>query len=296
MQTELSTNKRTVWVVYTIRVLQNPYGNTAFEWMREAGDECNFQVKIVFEEQLSFYLDKHSPIFIINGVITETPDAVLMRCYHFEFSAFMEKLGIPVLNNTSSMRCCRNKWQTYLALSQMNITQPKSMLISESTCFSDVQQQLGADNIVLKELEGSQGEGVYKVENAAMFDAVRSSMQGDLLAQELIEMSFGKDIRVYTVGEDVVGCVKRVNSKNFKSNFAQGASAYYFETTEEIKEIAKECRAAIGYDFAGIDLLFSDQGLSVCEVNGNAGFRTITAVSTIDLPRLMFAHLAKILT
>ena len=96
------------------------------------------------------------------------------------------------------------------------------------------------------------------------------------------------DIRVYVLGDKVLGCVKRISDSSFKSNYSLGGRVEKYELTDSIKEISLSAAKAIGLEFCGIDLLFTKDSFTVCEVNGNAGFRTITMVSDIDIPIELF--------
>jgi gamma-F420-2:alpha-L-glutamate ligase len=96
------------------------------------------------------------------------------------------------------------------------------------------------------------------------------------------------DIRVYVLGDKVLGCVKRISDSGFKSNYSLGGRVEKYELTDSIKDISLKAAKAIGLDFCGIDLLFTEDSFTVCEVNGNAGFRTITQVSDINIPMELF--------
>ena len=90
------------------------------------------------------------------------------------------------------------------------------------------------------------------------------------------------------MGNRVLGCVKRISDTSFKSNFSLGGRVEKFELNDAVLEISLKAARALGLDFCGIDLLMTQDSYTVCEVNGNAGFRTITQVSDIDIPMELF--------
>ena len=110
--------------------------------------------------------------------------------------------------------------------------------------------------------------------------------------QEFVATSSGRDIRVWVTGDEVAGHVLRYNPSSFKSNFAAGGSFRQIPLPPAAASLAVAAARACGLFFAGVDLLFDGQnGFKVCEVNGNAGFRTASA----DIPDALFRNLARVL-
>jgi RimK family alpha-L-glutamate ligase len=140
----------------------------------------------------------------------------------------------------------------------------------------------------MKKIDGSKGIGVCLIENEEDYNKAYVEINDIYFCQEFVETSFGKDIRVYVLGNKVLGCVKRVSDNSFKSNFSLGGRVEKYKLNDSIIEISLNAAKAIGLDFCGIDLLFTEDSYTVCEVNGNAGFRTITQVSDINIPMELF--------
>ena len=90
------------------------------------------------------------------------------------------------------------------------------------------------------------------------------------------------------MGNKVLGCVKRISDSSFKSNYSLGGRVEKYELTDSIREISLSAAKSLSLDFCGIDLLFMEDSFTVCEVNGNAGFRTISKISDIDIPMELF--------
>lgn len=284
--------KHTAWIIYSTKVLDNKYGNFAFEWMREAGARSGFEVEILFSEHLSLFLEHDGCTFFNGSEKIDQPDCVLMRCYDFELSQQLELLNIPVFNSTEAMRRCRNKLTTHQLLHRAGVEQPKTFFSNTTTAFHEICSHLNSSQFIIKGLEGSQGKEVFIAESETSYLRAANEIGGAFLTQEFIENSRGTDIRVYVVGKKILGCIKRTSNGGFRSNYAQGAGIELFEKTVEIENIVQKTQEVIGYDFAGLDLLFGKEGLLVCEINGNAGFRTISQLSNQNLPRAMFKHIA----
>lgn len=188
-----------------------------------------------------------------------------------------------------------------------------------NTCFlyKNISEYFASEIFVLKQISGSKGENVYLIHNehellSAVQECQRNVNRDELLNidmqelvrnhilfQEYIENSCGKDVRVWVIGDEVVGSVLRHNEKSFKSNYAQGGSADRFDLSQSGRDIAIKAAKVLGLDFAGVDLLFVGKDaegqdlFTVCEVNGNAGFRTASIVGIDKIPEKLLAYCSR---
>ncbi|HRC80925.1 MAG TPA: RimK family alpha-L-glutamate ligase [Sedimentibacter sp.] len=274
------------WMIYPKDTLNNKFGNNAFGWMKDSASKNGISVDIVFSDDLIILNDNRKTGFIHKGKTLGFPDFVIMRDYNYTISMQLESLDIRVINSTRSMFNSRNKAVTARLLVKNNVSTPK-FLYSKEKNYGFIHDYFDGKKFVMKENEGSQGKGVYLIENEEDYNKVYR-MNQEYFYQEFIEFSRGMDIRSYVLGDKVLGCVKRVSDTGFKSNYSLGGSVESYELNESIKEISLKAAKALGLDFCGIDLLFTRESFTVCEVNGNAGFRTITQVSDIDIPMELF--------
>lgn len=274
------------WMIYPKDTLNNKFGNNAFGWMKDSASKNGISVDIVFSDDLIILNDNRKTGFIHKGKTLGFPDFVIMRDYNYTISMQLEDLGIRVINSTRSMFNSRNKAVTARLLVKNNVSTPK-FLYSKEKNYGFIHDYFDGKKFVMKENEGSQGKGVYLIENEEDYDNAYR-MNQEYFYQEFIEFSRGMDIRSYVLGDKVLGCVKRISDTGFKSNYSLGGRVESFELNDSIKEISLKATKALGLDFCGIDLLFTRDSFTVCEVNGNAGFRTITQVSDIDIPMELF--------
>ena len=95
----------------------------------------------------------------------------------------------------------------------------------------------------------------------------------DIIIQQFIKDSWGKDLRVFVVNNKVVGCMmRRATDDDFRANITRGGEGIPYEVNEQIEWLASESSKALGLDIAGVDLLFDGEGYKICEVNSNPGF------------------------
>ena len=205
----------------------------------------------------------------------------------------LEAAGMKLFNSASAIELCDDKSLTHIAL--MNrVPQPKTVLIpltfprvgyTDCTFLEKIADYLGFP-FVIKQCFGSFGAGVYLAGN--MEEAKAALMKtagGAAIAQQYIASSFARDIRAYIVGDKVAAAMLRHNeSGDFRANVAQGGKADTYTLSEAQAALAVKTAQLLGCTFAGVDLLFGENGeMTVCEVNSNAHFAGISAATGVNI-------------
>lgn len=207
---------------------------------------------------------------------------------HFELR------GIPVLNRSSAFRLARDKWQSLQALAACGVAIPNSRLGGEAVFSSSLFQQVQVP-LVAKTLSGSQGVGVMLLETQSSAESVLETFrQSDIstLTQQFIAESQGQDIRVIVLGNKVIAAMQRVSSAaDFRANIHLGGKALPIVLTDEEEQLAIAATKAIGLDFAGVDLIRSDTGTMVLEVNASPGLEGIEKVSGANIALQLVEYL-----
>lgn len=205
----------------------------------------------------------------------------------------LEAAGMKLFNSASAIELCDDKSLTHIAL--MNrVPQPKTVLIpltfprvgyTDCAFLEKIADYLGFP-LVIKQCFGSFGAGVYLAGN--MEEAKAALMKtagGAAIAQQYIASSFARDIRAYIVGDKVAAAMLRHNeSGDFRANVAQGGKADAYTLSEAQAVLAVKTAQLLGCTFAGVDLLFGENGeMTVCEVNSNAHFAGISAATGVNI-------------
>lgn len=205
----------------------------------------------------------------------------------------LEAAGMKLFNSASAIELCDDKSLTHIAL--MNrVPQPKTVLIpltfprvgyTDCAFLEKIADYLGFP-LVIKQCFGSFGAGVYLAGN--MEEAKAALMKtagGAAIAQQYIASSFARDIRAYVVGDKVAAAMLRHNeSGDFRANVAQGGKADAYALNEAQAALAVKTAQILGCTFAGVDLLFGENGeMTVCEVNSNAHFAGISAATGVNI-------------
>lgn len=205
----------------------------------------------------------------------------------------LEAAGMKLFNSAGAIELCDDKSLTHIAL--MNrVPQPKTVLIpltfprvgyTDCTFLEKIADYLGFP-FIIKQCFGSFGAGVYLARN--MEEAKAALMKtagGAAIAQQYIASSFARDIRAYVVGDKVAAAMLRHNeSGDFRANVAQGGKADAYALNEAQAALAVKTAQLLGCTFAGVDLLFGENGeMTVCEVNSNAHFAGISAATGVNI-------------
>lgn len=219
-------------------------------------------------------------------------DFILFWDKDIKLARLLETRGYPVLNSADAIGVCDDKALTHIALERAGIPMPRtwfSPMTYENIGYTDisflerVESSLGYP-MVVKECCGSFGQQVYLCQNR---NDVQKYLGRNVIFQEYISSSFGRDIRLQVVGNKVVTAMYRYSGNgDFRANISNGGKMKPYQWTKEQEELALKSIKAIGLDFAGVDFLFGEgEEPVVCEVNSNAHFKHIydcTGVNTAD--------------
>lgn len=207
-----------------------------------------------------------------NGNILPWPDAVLMRCYNKHISLCYERMGIPVVNSWRTMELCRDKLLCNSALGAAGLPVALTMA-GTGLPLAAIGAHTGSP-LITKPLSGSQGQGV----------ALARAEGGLYLRKEFIAQTYiadrpGTDIRVWVLGGRALDAVVRTNPGATASNLGAGGHAIPLRGKMRVPALAmaEKAATATGLFFAGVDILYGPGpgALTVCEVNGNPGFRSL---------------------
>ncbi|WP_301099395.1 RimK family alpha-L-glutamate ligase [Otariodibacter sp.] len=252
--------------------------------------QCYYQLGESYDKNrpLPQLLDTYSAILPRFGI-----SSTEMGCYvlsHFEAQQ------IPVLNSSQAFRLARDKWQSLQLLAAANLPVPDTVFTGD--LFSTTQTVKSfSPSAIIKTIAGSQGVGVMLSENerstVSLLDTLRSAKVKSLL-QKYIEEASGQDIRAFVIGNRVVATMARFGtSGEFRANIHQGGYAEPIELSSHEQNIAIKATQALGLDVAGVDLIRSQTGSMILEVNASPGLEMIEKVSNINIAKLMIQNLCK---
>lgn len=236
----------------------------------------------------------------------EKPNFVLFWDKDVKLASLLENDGIKVFNSSESIRLCDDKSLTYLKLRNIGIKQPKTIfspllyyhtLLESDEILDFIIDELGLP-FVFKECFGSFGKQVSLIyDKNELAEKIKQVGTWPYIMQEFIDSSFGKDLRIYVVGNKCIASMKRENKNgDFRANIEVGSHGTLYQLNDKQKEIALKVVKKLGLTFGGIDLLFGkDDEPIFCEANSNAYFNEINKVANIKVENFIFEYILKLL-
>ncbi len=215
----------------------------------------------------------------------------------------LERMGVRLFNSARAIAACDDKTLTHIALA--GLPAPETILCPQTfpgVGYGDMQfLENVADTLgfpmVVKEGCGSFGRQVYLVSNMAELRALVAKLGATpLLFQRFIKECAGRDIRAYVVGGRVIAAIeRRSESGDFRANLSGGGTARKHALTREEEALAIQACERLSLDFGGVDLLPSDQGALICEVNSNAHFIGLARVTGANPADAIMEHIRKVM-
>ena len=270
----------TGWILYKKNIEES------YETQRlvEEFEKQDIKVRVVNPQDVDIYVDRDDRKSIrVGGKARPLPDFVLPRTgsgttYFIKaIIRHLERLGVILINGSESIDAVKDKLYSQQILGQSNLPVPKTLLVKHPIDVEFVEKSLNYP-IIVKTLSGSFGAGVFLVENRKqlrqlMRMAEITKPSYNIIIQEFIEDSYGKDLRVFVLNGKVVGCMMRQSTDDdFRANITRGGEGIPYQITEDIEFLSGECARLLNLDIAGVDLLFNNGGYSICEVNSSPGF------------------------
>lgn len=224
-------------------------------------------------------------------------DFVLFLDKDVHLSYALEGAGYRLFNGARAIELCDDKMRTCIALAgkvpmPATLSSPLMYREREDDFAAFAARTLGLP-LVMKKSFGSMGYGVRLARTEEEVRALREEWKLEPhIYQRYVAESAGRDLRVIVVGGRALGAMERANASDFRSNVEQGGSGRAAELGGEARALAEKAARALGLDYAGVDLLPSKEGWTVCEVNSNAYFRAFEEATGIDVAGAYAAHIA----
>lgn len=206
--------------------------------------------------------------------------------------------GAYTLNGPISIGRARDKLRTLQMLArEENVNVPRSCFADSPDDIDDIIKQVGGAPLVVKLLEGAQGAGVILAETDRTASSMIKSfkkLDANILVQEFIRESAGTDLRCFVIGEKVVGSMeRRAPEGEFRSNIHLGGQGFKVKITPEERKMAVTAAKTMGLQVSGVDLIRSNKGPLVLEVNSTPGLEGIEGTTKKDIAAMMIDYIEK---
>jgi len=299
-----------VWILYGDDVESNADLAHEVRRFKSEAERMGITLKVHNPADFDLIVSEHTrDSVLIKGKAVKVPDVVYPYFNHHDHSYFslaivrqLERMGCLVYNTAETIEMVRDKLHTHQVLAEKAIKSPTTMLAKfpiDDEMMSMIEKTLGFP-VVVKTLKGALGVGVFLIENAKSFrdqmDLIgQTSPDIQLIFQEFVEASKGRDLRLFVVdGELVASMERRAKEGDFKANYSSGGSVHEFKADQEAINLAVETAKALNIRIGGIDLLFlKGGGYTICEANTFPGFKGLEKASGINVPEKIFKSMER---
>lgn len=245
----------------------------------------------------------HDIITAVGDGFDSLPDFAIFWDKDIFLAELLEEAGVRLFNSSRAIDLCDNKAKTYMALVNGGVSIPDTVIApktfeglgyTDMTFLDRAIERLGLP-LVIKESYGSFGQQVYLANSREeAVEIIHGIGHKDFVMQRFVASSCGRDLRINVVGKEVIATMYRYNDNDFRSNISNGGSMRAYEPTREQKEVAVRAAEVLGLDFAGVDVMFGDNGAPiVCEVNSNPHFKSTMQCTGVNMAEHIVEYILK---
>ncbi len=269
----------------------------------EACKQRDHAVEVINHTRCYMNITSHNPSIHLKGEAITGVDAIIPRIgasvsfYGTAVVRQFEMMGVYSLNESVAITRSRDKLRALQLLSRKGVGLPVTGFANSPDDTQDLIKIAGGAPVVIKLLEGTQGVGVVLAETRKAAESVIEAFRGlkaNFMVQEFIAEAGGADLRCFVIGDKVVAAMKRQGKEGeFRSNLHRGGSASLIKITPEERSTAVRSAKVMGLNVAGVDLLRSNHGPVVMEVNSSPGLEGIETATKKDVASMIIEFIEK---
>jgi ribosomal protein S6--L-glutamate ligase len=286
-----------------IAILSRDGGLYSTRRLQEAGEQRGHMVQVIDYLRCYMGITSHKPQVIYQGKTLDDIDAIIPRIgasHTFYGTAVVrqfEMMGVFTSNESQAISRSRDKLRCLQLLAKHGIGLPVTGFAHSTKDIEGLIDLVGGAPLVIKLLEGTQGIGVVLAETHQAAKSVIEAFRGldaNILVQEFIKEAKGADIRCFVVDGKVIAAMKRQGAPGeFRSNIHRGGTTSNVKLTPEERSTAIRAVKAMGLRVAGVDVLRSNHGPVVLEVNSSPGLEGIESATEVDIAGKIIEYLEK---
>lgn len=276
-----------------IVVLSRGPGLYSTQSLMAAGEKRGHQMRIIDHTRCNLIIEKNMPQIYYEGMEIGGIDAIIPRVgssVTYQGSAVIQQFEVMDIFSTcqaESLLKARNKLKSLQLLAKAGLGMPKTAFNAYIFDANELIQSVGGVPVVIKLLNGTHGIGVILANDHNVAESVIETFiktKQRVLVQEFIKEASGADIRALVVDGEVVAAMKRkARAGEFRSNLHRGGSSIHIKLTSAEEQTALAAVKALGLGVAGVDMLQSDRGPLILEVNPSPGLEGIETTTNIDI-------------
>ena len=281
-----------------VAVLSREASNYSTSRLVEVGEARGHTVEVIDTTRCYMAINAMAPEVHYDGKRLPRYDAVIPRIgasvtpYGCAVIRQFETIGTYCVNGSAGILSSHDKLHAHQVLASKKIGMPTTAFAASPKDTSNLMALVGTAPLIVKLLESTQGKGVVLAETKKAAESVIDAFRGlkaNFLVQDFVKEAAGEDLRCLVVDGKVVAAMKRTGADgDFRSNLHRGGTAQVVRITKLERETALRAARAFGLGKAGVDLLRSDSGPKVLEVNSSPGFEGIEKATGKDIVGMIY--------
>jgi ribosomal protein S6--L-glutamate ligase len=265
-----------------IAILSKGRDNYSTKRLKEEAEARGHKVQIINYSKCYITVESGKPEIRYEGEELHGIDVIIPRIaanltkYGCSIVRQLEMQNVPTVTTSIAITRSRDKLRSLQLLAKAGVGIPKTVFAREASDLDDVLEQVGGAPVIIKVARGTHGNGVVLAETRKAAKAVMQAFYVEgvsFVVQEFVAESAGVDIRAFVVNGKVVASMLRQSlDDDFRSNIHQGGEGIVVKLTDEERKTAQKAARAMGLPVAGVDMMRSERGPLVLEVNSSPGF------------------------
>ena len=273
------------------------------ERLIEAAEQRGHDIRFYNIEHCFFKLDTTQPEIKYGGILLNELDAIIPRIrpsltfYGCALTRQFESMGVFSLNTASAISRSRDKLESLQIMQKNGLAIPRSAFASSTIHNQQLIDTVDGAPLIIKLISGTQGQGVILTDSRRSTESIIEAFQTSktpVLIQKFIRESNGRDIRVFVIDGNVIAAMERIAAEGeFRANVHKGASVRRVVLTEQERLLSIQAAKSFGLHVAGVDIIHSNDGPMVLEVNSSPGLRGIEETTDKDIAKAMIKAIEK---
>ena len=270
--------------------------------LRDAAIRQGHQAKVMDTLKFAIDLQPRQPDLFYRSKPFTAPEAVLPRIgasvTYFGTAVVrqFEQMDVYTPNSANGIVNSRDKLRSMQILSRHDLGIPRTTFVRDRSDVLPAIERVGGAPVIIKVLEGTQGVGVILADSQKIAEAIIETLQSarqNVLVQRFVSESKGRDIRAIVVGDRVVAAMRRVaQGQEFRSNVHRGGRAELVTLEPAYEETAVRAAQIMGLHVAGVDMLESNEGPQILEINSSPGLEGIETATGLDVAGVIIEFIA----
>ncbi len=269
----------------------------------DEGEKRGHDIEVIDPLKCDIIIEKEKPTIYYNDRYLDYVDAIIPRIgasvtfYGCAVVRQFEMMNVFTTVASDSILRSRDKLRSLQRLSKVGIGMPKTVFTNYSRDVEEVINHVGGVPVIIKLLEGTQGLGVVLAESKNAAESVLEAfngLQARVIVQEYIKEAKGADIRALIVDGHVVGAMKRQGKEGeFRSNLHRGGTANIIKLSEAELKVAMKAARALKLPVCGVDMLQSERGPLLLEVNSTPGLEGIEIATKKNIAKSIITYVER---